>query len=160
MVELARLAARHRKWRLDAARNRRRRQRAARLYGWLVAHEAWPIEKSIVWSLGGAASLHRVGGVGGGRPAVLTQTVPLFWPSAVSLFICWQAAQCPASECSHFSYCYGQWRTEGGLGCSNLPPPKFWRPSKIVPNSIRLWKLLKIAEFRTSTPQDVRKKRQ
>ena len=31
-------------------------------------------------------------------------------------------------------------------------------PSKIVPNSTRLWKLLKIAEFRTPAPQDVRKK--
>jgi len=31
-------------------------------------------------------------------------------------------------------------------------PPKFRRPSKIVPNSTRLWKLLKIAEFRTTTP--------
>ena len=29
-----------------------------------------------------------------------------------------------------------QWRTEGGLGCST--PPKFRRPSKIVPNSTRL----------------------
>ena len=38
------------------------------------------------------------------------------------------------------------------------PPPKFRRPSKIVPNSTRLWKLLKIAEFRTPTPQDGRKK--
>ena len=38
------------------------------------------------------------------------------------------------------------------------PPPKLRRPSKIVPNSTRLWKLLKIAEFRTSTPQDVRGK--
>ena len=35
------------------------------------------------------------------------------------------------------------------------PPPKFLRPSKIVPNSTRLWKMLKIAEFRTPTPQDV-----
>jgi len=54
-----------------------------------------------------------------------------------------------------------QWCTEGGgggLGCSNPPPPKFLRPSKIVPNSPRLWKLLKIAEFKTPTPQDVRKK--
>ena len=40
----------------------------------------------------------------------------------------------------------------------NPPPPKFRRPSKIVPNSTRLWKLLKIAEFRTPTHQDVRKK--
>jgi len=36
--------------------------------------------------------------------------------------------------------------------------PKFRTPSKIVPNSTRLWKLLKIAEFRTPTPQNVRKK--
>jgi len=38
-------------------------------------------------------------------------------------------------------------------------PPKFRGPSKIVPNSTRLLKLLKIAEFRTPTPQDVRKKK-
>jgi len=38
------------------------------------------------------------------------------------------------------------------------PPPKFWRPPKIVPNPTRLWNLLKIAEFRKPTPQDVRKK--
>jgi len=38
------------------------------------------------------------------------------------------------------------------------PTPKFRRPSEIVPNSTRLWKLLKIAEFGTPTPQDVRKK--
>ena len=51
-----------------------------------------------------------------------------------------------------------QWRTEGvGFGGFKPPPPpsKFRRPSKIVPNSARLWKLLKIAEFRTPTPQDV-----
>jgi len=53
-----------------------------------------------------------------------------------------------------------QWRTDGGgLRCSTPPPPpKFRRPSKIVPNSARLWKLLKIAEFRTPTLNDVRKK--
>jgi len=49
-----------------------------------------------------------------------------------------------------------QWRTVGGVGVQ--PPPKFRRPSKIVPNSTRLWKLLKIAEFGTPTPQNVRKK--
>ena len=43
-------------------------------------------------------------------------------------------------------------------GGVNPTPPKFWRPTKIMPNSMRLWKLLKIAEFRTPTPQDVRKK--
>ena len=46
-----------------------------------------------------------------------------------------------------------------GVGGST-PPPKSRRPSKIVPNSTRLRKLLKIAEFMTPTPQDVRKKRQ
>jgi len=51
---------------------------------------------------------------------------------------------------------YEQWRTGGGF--KHPPPPKFLRPSKIVPNSTRLWKLLKIAEFRAPTPQDVRKK--
>ena len=48
-------------------------------------------------------------------------------------------------------------RGGGCLGVSN-PPPKLWRPSKIVSNSTRLCKLLKIAECRTPTPQDVRKK--
>jgi len=38
------------------------------------------------------------------------------------------------------------------------PPPKFRRPSKIVPNSTWLLKLLKIAEFRMATLQDVQKK--
>jgi len=47
----------------------------------------------------------------------------------------------------------------GGGGCSNPPPrPKFRRPSKIVSNSTRYWKLLKIAEFKKPTLQDVRKK--
>ena len=45
-----------------------------------------------------------------------------------------------------------------GVCGAQPPPPKFRRPSKIVPNSTRLWKLSKIAEFRTPTPQDVRKK--
>ena len=43
-------------------------------------------------------------------------------------------------------------------GFKSPPPSKFRRPSKIVPNSTRLWKLLKIAEFRTPTPKDVWKK--
>jgi len=47
--------------------------------------------------------------------------------------------------------------TGGGWGVQP-PSPKFRRSSKIVPTSIRLWKLLKIAEFRMPTPQDVRKK--
>ena len=41
---------------------------------------------------------------------------------------------------------------------STPPPPKFGRPSKIVPNSTQLSKLLKIAEFRKPAPQDVQKK--
>ena len=50
------------------------------------------------------------------------------------------------------------YRGRGSFGVFNPPPTKFRRPSKIVPNSTRLWKLLKIAEFRKPTPQDVRKK--
>ena len=46
----------------------------------------------------------------------------------------------------------------GGFKPTPPPPPKFRRPSKIMPKSTRLWKLLKIAEFRTPTPQNVRKK--
>ena len=46
-----------------------------------------------------------------------------------------------------------------GFGGFLTPPPKFRKPSKTVPNSTRLWKLLKIAEFRTPTSQDVRKKK-
>ena len=38
------------------------------------------------------------------------------------------------------------------------PPPKFRKPSRIVPKTTRLWKMLKIAEFSTPTHQDVRKK--
>ena len=46
----------------------------------------------------------------------------------------------------------------GGLGVQPPPPFKFQRPSKIMLNSTWLWKLLKIAEFRAPTPQDVLKK--
>jgi len=46
----------------------------------------------------------------------------------------------------------------GGVGVSTPPPSRFQRPSKIVPNWTWLWKPLKIAEFRTPTPQDVCKK--
>jgi len=52
--------------------------------------------------------------------------------------------------------CEGQWRTGGGGWVQTLP--KFRRPSKIMPNSTWLWKLLKIAEYRMPTPQDVWKK--
>jgi len=45
--------------------------------------------------------------------------------------------------------------TRGG-GVQFPPPPKFRRPSKIIPNLTWLWKLLKIAEFRMPTLQDVR----
>jgi len=44
-----------------------------------------------------------------------------------------------------------------GFGVLN-PSLKFWKPSKIVPNSTQLWKLLKIAEFRTPKLRDVKKK--
>jgi len=54
-----------------------------------------------------------------------------------------------------------QWRTEGweGLG--------FWTPPPEIPKALQnraklkpIWKLLKIAEFRTPTHKDVRKKKQ
>ena len=69
----------------------------------------------------------------------------------------------PAAVASggHVASCVGvrQWRTEGGGEYGGVqPPPKFRRPSKIVPNSSRLWRLLKIAEFRMPTPQDIWKK--
>ena len=47
----------------------------------------------------------------------------------------------------------------GGRGGWVVQTTKFRKPSKILPNSTRLWKLLKIAEFMTPTPQDVREKR-
>jgi len=50
-----------------------------------------------------------------------------------------------------------QWHTEGVRGVKP-PPPEIPKSLKIVPNSTRLWKLLKIAEFRKPKPQDVRKK--
>jgi len=55
---------------------------------------------------------------------------------------------------------YRQWFTDGGGGGwgVNPPPAKFRRPSKIVPNSTRLWKLLKIAEFRTPNTRRCLKK--
>ena len=40
-----------------------------------------------------------------------------------------------------------------GAGFKPPPPPKFRWPSKIVPNSTRLWKLLKISEFRRQHPK-------
>jgi len=46
----------------------------------------------------------------------------------------------------------------GGFGVFKPPPLKFRRPSKNVPNSTQLWKLLKISEFRMPTHQDVWKK--
>jgi len=46
----------------------------------------------------------------------------------------------------------------GGWGCSNPPPSEIPKALQNVLNSTRLWKLLKIAEFRTPTLQDVRKK--
>ena len=50
------------------------------------------------------------------------------------------------------------WRSGLPGGGSNPPPEIFRGISKIVPNSTRMWKLLKIVEFRMPTPQDVRKK--
>ena len=71
------------------------------------------------------------------------------WTATISLL------HCPPVP--RLEVCTDQWRTEGGFGVFK-PCPKFRRPSKIVPNSTRLWRLLKIAEFRTPTTKDVRKK--
>ena len=46
----------------------------------------------------------------------------------------------------------------GGLGCSTPPPQNSEGPPKSCQTQPDLWKLLKIAEFRTPTPEDVRKK--
>ena len=46
----------------------------------------------------------------------------------------------------------------GGLGCSNPPPRNSEGPQKLCQIQADLWKLLKIAEFRMPTPQDVQKK--
>ena len=40
----------------------------------------------------------------------------------------------------------------------NPPPPKFRRPSKIVPNSTRLWKLLKLLNLERQHPKTFGKK--
>ena len=50
----------------------------------------------------------------------------------------------------------GQWRTEGGGVVGSTPPQK--KIPKALQNRAKLntiWKLLKIAEFRPTTPQDV-----
>ena len=79
-----------------------------------------------------------------------------------------------------FQHCYEQWKQRlrrcvaaqgnyfegdnlsgvprGDLGCSNPPPRNSEGPPKLCETQPDLRKLLKIAEFRTPTPQDVRKK--
>ena len=55
-------------------------------------------------------------------------------------------------------FCYNQWRTEGGFGVFNSPFPL---NSEGLPKSCQTQpdcENLKIAEFRTPTPQDVLKK--
>jgi len=47
---------------------------------------------------------------------------------------------------------------EGVLGCQTPPPPKFGRPSKIVPNSTRLRKLLNLLNFGRQHPKMLGKK--
>ena len=59
---------------------------------------------------------------------------------------------CLFSHHSHIYPCCSQWRTGGVVWGAQSLPPKFRTPSKIVSNSTRLWKLLKVAEFRTPTP--------
>jgi len=74
-----------------------------------------------------------------------------FTPSSVDVKNRWSYILLPP-------YVYAFSAVPRGGGCVVQTPPKFRRSSKIVSNSTRLWKLLKIAEFRKPTPQDVRKK--
>jgi len=55
-------------------------------------------------------------------------------------------------------YTVCQWGTDRGLGGGVKPPPNSEGHPKTYQTQPRFWKLLKIAEFRTPTPQDVRKK--
>jgi len=61
------------------------------------------------------------------------------------------------NECT-VKLCGIQWRTEGGFGGVQPPPPEI---PKALQNRAKLnpiVKMLKIAEFRMPSPQDVRKK--
>ena len=59
---------------------------------------------------------------------------------------------------TQFSRSTNQWRTEGGsLGCST-PPPEILKALQNRANLNPMWKLLKNAEFRKPTHQDVQKK--
>ena len=60
--------------------------------------------------------------------------------------------------CYRLTYCIYQWRTEGGLGFSNPPPLEISKDLQNCAKLTDLRELLKIAEFRKPTPQDVRKK--
>ena len=56
--------------------------------------------------------------------------------------------------------CCAQWRTEGGGGVGVFKPPRNSEgPPKLCQTQPDLRKLLKIAEFRMPTPQDVREKK-
>ena len=53
-----------------------------------------------------------------------------------------------------YIYALGQWHTEGMvLGVETSPTPEILKALKIMPNSTRLWKLLKIAEFWSQHPK-------
>jgi len=84
------------------------------------------------------------------RTTTSLEYIPLY---VKYIFAAWQT---PVSICLTIHTSGVQ--TGGGLGVQTPCPPKFRRPSKIVQNSTWLWKLLKIAEFRKPTPQNVHKK--
>jgi len=63
------------------------------------------------------------------------------------------------------SVCFKRWcmlthsvAYRGEFGIQPPPPPKFRRPSKIVPNSTRLWKLLKLLNLWCHHPKMLGKK--
>ena len=72
--------------------------------------------------------------------------------SAKFVCVCW------LSLCIALCVCVCQWRTEGGLGCSNPPPPEILKAPKNRAKLNPIVKTVKNAEFRTPTHQDVRKK--
>jgi len=65
------------------------------------------------------------------------------------------------SETSSWQYCLNSGLPSGGaLGVQTPPPPEILKALQNRAKLNLIWKLLKIAEFRMPTPQDVRKKRQ
>ena len=66
----------------------------------------------------------------------------------------------PCTTSPHPVFTSLQWRTEGGFVVFNPPPTEILKALQNCAKLNLICEHLKIAEFRTPTPQDVRKKRQ